>query len=66
VIYEYKCRKCKEIFERVSTMAHYKATVACPGCGCAGDRYLNSVTSFILKGDDWPGKKIKKESKHGA
>jgi len=66
VIYEYRCVKCDEIFERISTMAHYTATAACPRCNNIGERYFNSKPNFILRGDDWPGKKIKKESKNGS
>jgi len=70
-IYEYECRRCKEVFEIFHKMDE-DCTVACPKC-LGRAKKLISATNFVLKGsgfyvNDYPstsrrdGKKKEKES----
>ncbi len=57
--YSYKCKKCNHIFEEMRCMSESNDTAACPCCGLKSERKITGGTSFILKGNDWPGKVIK-------
>ena len=54
-IYEYECLKCNFPFEVSKSIAKFRSPENCPKCGEAAERQI-SKTSFILKGDGWPGK----------
>ena len=69
-IYEYECRRCKEIFE-IFHKIDESCKVACPKC-LGPAKKLISATNFVLKGsgfyvNDYPsksrqdGKKTEKE-----
>jgi putative FmdB family regulatory protein len=57
-IYEYRCPACEEEFERVLKFDQYKDPQDCPVCGVVANK-LVSETSFVLKGDGWPGKEMR-------
>ena len=75
-IYEYECKRCKEIFEILHKIDD-ECKIACPKC-LGSARKLISATNFVLKGsgfyvNDYPsksrreGKKTEKEgSEKGA
>ncbi|MGE5190721.1 MAG: FmdB family zinc ribbon protein [Gemmatimonadota bacterium] len=50
-IYEYKCRKCGEVTERIEG-SHDRPLSKCPSCGGRTER-LMSPGAFILKGTGW-------------
>jgi len=52
--YDFKCSKCHDEFERRLSI-HDDTPQTCEKCGATANRQI-SVASFILKGDDWPGK----------
>jgi len=54
-IYEYACPSCNVRFEVVKRMKNSGIPENCPECGTQGEKQV-SLTSFVLKGDDWPGK----------
>lgn len=69
-IYEYECKRCKEIFEILHKIDD-ECKIACPKC-LGSARKLISATNFVLKGsgfyvNDYPsksrreGKKTEKE-----
>src|SRR5512139_2056890 len=70
-IYEYECRRCKEIFE-IFHKIDDACKVACPKC-LGPVRKLISATNFVLKGsgfyvNDYPSesrKEGKKKEKEG-
>jgi putative FmdB family regulatory protein len=52
-IYEYKCEKCNEVFERWSNkIRDGEWTEFCTHCGGVGKRII-SLSSFQLKGEGW-------------
>jgi len=58
-IYEYECRRCKEIFE-IFHKIDEEVKVACPECLGAAKKLI-SATNFVLKGsgfyvNDYPSK----------
>jgi putative FmdB family regulatory protein len=57
-IYEYDCESCQTNFERTLRMSECDTPQNCPGCGKAARKMISS-TSFVLKGDSWPGKAIR-------
>ncbi len=71
-IYEYECRRCKEIFE-IFHKIDDSCKVACPKC-LGPAKKLISATNFVLKGsgfyvNDYPSKSRqdgKKTEKEGA
>ncbi len=50
-IYEYQCRKCSKVTERLEG-AHDRPLGKCPSCGGRMER-LVSPGAFILKGTGW-------------
>ncbi len=46
--YEYKCKDCESIQERIHGMKE-KPTVACKSCGCEDTRKVIQPTSFSMK-----------------
>ena len=56
--YTYQCEACGNDFEMRRPMSESADPQPCPECGGNGKRTIGE-TSFILKGDDWPGKNIK-------
>ncbi len=74
-IYEYECRRCKEIFE-IFHKIDEDCKVACPKC-LGPAKKLISATNFVLKGsgfyvNDYPsksrqdGKKSEKKERNKA
>jgi len=57
-IYEYQCPSCEEHFEVSKSIADYARSEKCPKCATEGERRV-SESSFVLKGDGWPGKALK-------
>lgn len=57
-IYEYACLKCSEGFEVILPMSMSDVPQNCPRCENVGKKLISN-TSFVLKGDSWPGKAIK-------
>lgn len=51
-IYEYECKKCKEVFEMLQTRSDDSPT-KCELCGSKRIGRIMSRTSFILKGEGW-------------
>lgn len=51
-IYEYKCPKCGEVFEKFAKSSESHKDAVCPKCGTESPRII-SRTSFVLKGDGW-------------
>jgi putative FmdB family regulatory protein len=65
-IYEYQCRKCKEVFE-IFHKIDEECTPACPKC-LGKAKKLISATNFILKGsgfyvNDYPSKSRREAGK---
>lgn len=50
-IYEYKCKKCGEVTERIEG-SHDRPLSKCPSCGGKTGR-LMSPGAFVLKGTGW-------------
>lgn len=50
-LYEYKCKSCGKIFEKLESFNTEFVSV-CPECGSTAKRLL-SLGSFILKGSGW-------------
>jgi putative FmdB family regulatory protein len=71
-IYEYECKRCKEVFEIFHKMDE-ECNIACPKC-LGKARKLISATNFVLKGsgfyvNDYPSesrREGKKEDKEGT
>lgn len=55
--YDFICLKCERPFERFLRISENSAPQTCPECGGAAEKQV-SATSFVLKGDAWPGKAI--------
>lgn len=52
-IYEYKCKKCEEVFEFMQSMSS-DPLKTCVGKGCNGKvQRLVSRSGFVLKGEGW-------------
>ncbi len=51
-IYEYKCLKCKKVFEELQSFSDPDLT-KCPYCKKGKVEKLISLSSFQLKGDGW-------------
>jgi len=56
--YEYRCPKCDAEFERILKFEQYRDPQECPECGAIADKMV-SESSFVLKGDGWPGKELR-------
>jgi len=52
-LYTYKCSKCDEVFESISSISSRDIVKACPACGhFSGERQLDTTNAtFQLKGD---------------
>jgi len=50
-IYEYRCRKCQGVVERIQGM-NDKPLSKCPSCGGKVERMM-SPGAFVLKGSGW-------------
>lgn len=50
-IYEYQCRKCRQVTEMLE-VAHEGPLKKCPSCGGKVERQM-STGSFVLKGSGW-------------
>jgi putative FmdB family regulatory protein len=55
--YVYVCPECQDNFEKVLLMSERTAPQECPKCHKPGTRVIVGA-SFMLKGDQWPGKSI--------
>ena len=51
-IYEYRCRKCGNVFEEWVKTFESAELEACPQCGGESERILSN-TSFKLEGGGW-------------
>lgn len=51
-IYEYRCRKCGNVFEEWVKTFESAELEACPRCGGESERILSN-TSFKLEGGGW-------------
>ena len=60
-LYEYKCVQCGNEFEAQNKIAD-RETSQCPECGGQGQQETRTMTAFELKGEGWPGKKMKSYS----
>jgi putative FmdB family regulatory protein len=49
-IYEYRCRKCGEVFERFMKVNERSESLACPHCGETKPEKI--LSSFSLKGSE--------------
>ncbi len=49
-LYEFRCKKCDQVFEQVCRMGENGKTVACPKCRARGARRLMSVFSARVSG----------------
>lgn len=58
-IYEFKCPDCEFIQEEEHPMAEAPSETKCMDCGKTIKRYYGSM-NFVLKGDGWPSKSIRK------
>lgn len=58
-VYEFKCSDCEALFEVACTIAERKLPRDCQECGSGNTEKIISHCSFVLKGDDWPGKNFK-------
>ena len=61
--YQYLCVECNKTYEKIHKMKDSGKKTCCPICGHKGIRVIGDAPGFILKGDGWPGKKIKEERK---
>ena len=50
-IYEYRCRKCESVLERIQGM-NDRPVLKCPSCGGKMERMM-SPGAFVLKGSGW-------------
>lgn len=57
-IYMYECPKCGTGFEMKLALSEFTTVQVCPECGSAADQVV-APTSFVLKGDGWPGKALR-------
>ena len=73
--YMFKCQECGTIFEEEHSMKDAPSETYCPVCnpdkdpnGVMAKRYYGSGSmNFILKGNDWPGKIVKRSGqKNGS
>lgn len=55
--YDFTCMRCQKDFEKVLRITECQSPQSCPDCGDPATRVLTN-TSFVLKGDLWPGKAI--------
>lgn len=70
-IYQFKCKECECIFEEEHSMKDAPSETYCHVCnedchplGVYAQRYYGPDSGgFILKGNDWPGKIVKRSGK---
>lgn len=48
-LYEYECKSCGHIFEKLESINTEERTASCPECSAAAERKV-SLTSYHLKG----------------
>ena len=61
MFYDYKCKKCNHVQEeRHSILKEPK--IRCEKCNSLCKRQMPNTANFILKGDDWAGKRCKHDS----
>jgi len=59
--YVFKCKKCAITFDVQGSMQRPPQKKKCPHCKIMCERYYGSGSAnFVLKGDGWPSKNIKK------
>lgn len=58
-IYEFKCNDCEVYIEEEHAMKDAPSETECPECGKSVGRFYGNM-NFILKGEDWPGKIVKR------
>ncbi len=49
-IYEYRCRKCGNVFEKFASISSYSREVDCPACGEIAELKISGGTGLIFKG----------------
>jgi putative FmdB family regulatory protein len=52
-LYEYRCEKCEEKFDKLLPHSERDETRPCPSCGSEHTKRLVSKSSFQLKGGGW-------------
>jgi len=59
--YDYKCTNevCAHIFELIQRITDTNTQSQCPNCDAVATRQI-SAPEFILKGEGWPGKTLKR------
>lgn len=61
-IYDYKCEACDDTFEHEQSMSSPKLK-KCAKCGEPKlKRLISKGAGFILKGQNWPGRDIKRKN----
>jgi len=65
-VYEYQCKSCETAFEKRLAISNYDDPQSCPECSSQQTTKLVSMTSFVLKGDSWPGKNDRIKRQMGA
>lgn len=60
-LYEYKCNKCKKVFERLNNINDNSDEI-CPICGSVSHKILSHST-FVLKGGGWYASGYSKQPK---
>jgi len=63
--YEYECQTCKSQFEKLLSFSKCDTIQDCPECQSKETKKIVSLTSFVLKGDGWPGKNLRIKAQMG-
>ena len=50
-IYEYKCKKCGYIFEKIKSVKDIDKKEICPKCNSEAIRIISNIGNIIFKGD---------------
>lgn len=61
--YEYKCTRCGRLYKLFLRLSELHKR-ACPECGHRNSPKISGGAGFILRGDGWPGKEIKRSDKN--
>lgn len=57
-MYDYQCKTCSQGFQRFLSMRKAMTPQVCD-CGSEDTYRVVSAPSFVLKGDNWPGKNLR-------
>lgn len=61
-MYEFRCNECENLFTVTCSVKDRIQPRKCPECSSTNTEKIISLCSFILKGDDWPGKNLRVRS----